>query len=212
MTKTSRETIITALMTLANTHEWNAISLPMIAEQAGVSLQVMREAFPSKGAMLAGFAKMIDAEVLKGTGTDMADETTRDRLLDIMLRSFDALNPYKQALRTIRNHYKTDILGLVALNGVALNSWRYMLAAANIDTEGHLGAVRVQGAALVFVSCFETWLNDTSAGQDQTMAALDKKLKKGEQTMERLSVANKFFAPLCSGVKKTFEQGRGMQS
>jgi AcrR family transcriptional regulator len=87
-----RENIVLALMQLANTHEWNDVTLPMIAEKAGVSLDIMREYFPSKGAMLAGFAKIIDAKVLKGTTADMNDEPVRDRLLDIMLRRFDALS------------------------------------------------------------------------------------------------------------------------
>jgi AcrR family transcriptional regulator len=200
-----RETIVLALMQLANTHDWDAITLPMIAEKAGVTLQDMREHFPSKGAMLAGFAKIIDAKVLKGTTADMGDEPVRDRLLDIMLRRFDALTPYKLAIGNIKNHMKFDALSLFALNGVALNSWRYMLAAAGIDTEGSMGALRVQGAALVFASSLDTWLHETSEMHDKTMAALDSKLKKGETTMARMADAEKFFAPLCNGMKKMFE-------
>ncbi len=206
-TSSPRETIILALMQLANTHDWDSITLPMIAEKAGVTLQDMREHFPSKGAMLAGFAKIIDAKVLKGTTTDMGDEPVRDRLLDIMLRRFDALTPYKAAIGNIKNHMKFDALSLFALNGVALNSWRYMLAAAGIETEGHKGALRVQGAALVFASSIDTWLHETSEMHDKTMAALDSKLKKGETTIARLADAEKFFTPLCNGIKKMFERG-----
>jgi AcrR family transcriptional regulator len=200
-----REHIVLSLMQLTNTHDWHTITLPMIAEKAGVSLDIMREHFPSKGAMLAGFAKIIDAKVLKGTAADMNDEPVRDRLLDIMLRRFDALSPYKTAIGNIKSHMKFDPLSLFALNGVALNSWRYMLAAAGIDTEGRMGAMRVQGAALIFASSVDTWLQDESSTHDKTMAVLDSKLKKGETTMALMADAERFFSPICGMMNKVFE-------
>jgi AcrR family transcriptional regulator len=201
-----RETIVLALMQLANNHDWHSITLPMIAKEAGVSLDIMREHFPSKGAMLAGFAKIIDAKVLKGTTADMSDEPVRDRLLDIMLRRFDALAPFKAAIGNIKNHMKFDALNLFALNGVALNSWRYMLAAAGIDTEGHFGAMRVQGAALIFASSIDAWLHDTNATHDKTMAVLDSKLKKGEAAMERVAGAEKFLGPIFDKFSGIFKK------
>jgi hypothetical protein len=115
------------------------------------------------------------------------------------------LSPYKTAIGNIKNHMKFDALNLFALNGVALNSWRYMLAAAGINTEGSMGALRVQGAALIFASSVDTWLQDESATHDKTMAVLDSKLKKGETTMARMADAERLFSPFCGMVKKVFE-------
>eukprot|EP01035_Chromulina_nebulosa_P002725 gene2724-biopygen2286 len=57
----------------------------------------------------------------------------RARVLDIMMRRLDALQPYKTALKEVRDAARRDPLMLAALNQLALNSWRYMLAAADID-------------------------------------------------------------------------------
>lgn len=201
-----KDSIVKALMELANTHDWNAITLPMIADKAEMSLLEIHEYFPSKGAMLASFSKMLNRKVLSATTADMHDEPMRERLLDIMMRRLDALDPYKMAIRNIKNHVKYDPLSLFALNAVALNSWRYMLAAADIDTEGHTGSLRVQGIALVFAGSLDTWLDDETEGHQKTMAMFDRKLKRGEDMMHRVSDVEKFVSPLISKLSKMFEK------
>ncbi len=155
-----RDRIVDALMALAADQPWERITLPMIAQEAGVTLGELRDAFPSKGAILGGFARRIDRIVLDGTGQDMLGEPARERVLDVMMRRLDALAPYKQALKAISRHARRDPLMLAALNQVALNSWRYMLAAADIDTEDSLGMVKVQGAAVVFARTLDVWFED----------------------------------------------------
>ncbi len=59
-----RDRIIDALMALAGEMRWGDITLPMIAERAGLSLADLRDQFPSKGAILGGFSKRIDRIVL----------------------------------------------------------------------------------------------------------------------------------------------------
>jgi AcrR family transcriptional regulator len=194
--KSPREHIVDGLLALACEESWDAITLPMIAAKAGVTLGELRELFPSKGSIFGSFVKMIDRQVLDGTAADMASEPTRDRLLDIMLRRFDALAPYKAAIRTIRKHAAGNPANLLAMNGLALNSWRYMLAAAEIDTEDGLGTVRIQGAAIVFARALDTWLDeDEDAGLTRTMATLDKELQRGEAILRRLDDLHRLTAP-----------------
>jgi AcrR family transcriptional regulator len=191
----ARDRIVDALMILAAQEPWERITLPMIAREAGTSLGELRDAFPSKGAILGGFARRIDRIVLDGTGEDMLGEPARERVLDVMMRRLDALQPYKAALREISRHARRDPLMLAALNQVALNSWRYMLAAADIDTEDSLGMVRVQGAALVFARTLDAWFEDESPDMSRTMARLDKELGNGERIMGRLEDLNRITAP-----------------
>jgi AcrR family transcriptional regulator len=205
--KPARDRIIDALMALAADNAWSQISLPMLAEKAGVSLSELRDAFPSKGAILGGFARRIDKIVLDGTGTDMWDQPIRERLLDVMMRRLDALTPYKAALKSISKAAKHDPLMLAALNQLALNSWRYMLAAADIETEDELGLVRIQGAALVFVRTLETWFDDDDADLSRTMARLDKELGTGEKIMGRFEGLHRFFAPL-RGMIRSMDGGK----
>ncbi|MGL4637287.1 MAG: TetR/AcrR family transcriptional regulator [Beijerinckiaceae bacterium] len=206
MILTPRDRIVDALMALAAETSWDQISLPMVATRADVSLADLRDHFPSKGAILGGFAKRIDRIVLDGTGDDMMGEPARERVLDVMMRRLDALAPYKAALKEIRNATRRDPLMLAALNQLALNSWRYMLAAADIDTEDSFGMVRVQGAALVFVRTLDAWFDDDGEDMDLTMARLDKELGKGEKIMGRLEDIHRLAAPFRGFFRAAMER------
>jgi AcrR family transcriptional regulator len=201
-----RDRIVDALMMLAAGERWDRITLPMIAREADVSLADLRDQFPSKGAILSGFARRIDRVVLDGTGEDMLGEPARERVLDIMMRRLDALAPYKAALKEISGVARRDPLMLAALNQLALNSWRYMLAAADIDTEDSLGMVKVQGAAVVFARTLDTWFDDDNADMAATMAKLDKELGQGEKIMGRLEDLNRLTAPLRGFFRAAMEQ------
>jgi AcrR family transcriptional regulator len=201
-----RDRIVDALFNLAAVEPWERITLPMIAREAEVSLGELRDAFPSKGAIIGGFSRRIDRIVLDGTGEDMLGEPARERVLDVMMRRIDALQPYKAGLKEIVRHARRDPLMLAALNQVALNSWRYMLAAADIDTEDSLGMVKVQGAALVFARTLDVWFEDDTPDMSRTMAKLDKELGNGEKVMGRLEDLNRLTAPFRGVMRAAMER------
>ena len=74
----------------------------------------------------------------------------------------------------------------MALNGLAVRSQQWMLAAANLDANGPGGMIRAQGLALLFASVLRTWINDDDPGHARTMAALDRALARG-QRLSRLA-------------------------
>ncbi|MGU3536512.1 TetR/AcrR family transcriptional regulator [Methylobacterium sp. A54F] len=194
--KTSpREAAVEALMRLAAEQPWNDIEIGDIAREADLSLAELRDLFPSKGAVLGGLSRIIDRKVLEGDGSDLAEEPTRERLFDVLMRRLDAMTPYKPALRRISFALRGDPLSVLALNGVALNSHRYMLAAAGIDTEGPLGRLKLQGVVIAFARVVDTWLEDDDPSLARTMARLDKEIRKGERFMERAEDARRLTAP-----------------
>lgn len=200
-----REAAIDALLALAAETPWDAITLPMIAERAGLSLADLRDIAPSKGAMLGGFIRRIDRTVLDGTPADMAEQEARDRVLDLMLRRLEALLPHRAALKSIRKGFQGNLLGLAALNQQALNSWRYLLASADIETEGPLGAMKLQGAIVVFARAFQTFLDDEDPALARTMAVLDRELKRGEWVLRQAEGMHRLFAPLRGFCRATRE-------
>ncbi len=190
-----REAAVEALMRLAAEQPWNDIEVGDVAREAGLSLAELRELFPSKGAILGGLSRIIDRKVLEEEATDLADEPTRERLFDVLMRRLDAMAPYKPALRRIAYALRADPLSLMALNNVALNSHRYMLAAAGIDTEGPLGRVKLQGGVIAFARTVEVWLEDDDPALARTMARLDQEIRRGERFMERAEDARRLTAP-----------------
>jgi AcrR family transcriptional regulator len=131
-----REAAVEALMRLAAEQPWNDIEVSDIAREAGLTLAELRDLFPSKGAVLGGLTRIIDRKVLEGDLSGLEEEPTRERLFDVLMRRLDAMEPYKPALRRIAYALRGEPLSMLALNGVMLNSHRYMLAAAGIDSEG----------------------------------------------------------------------------
>lgn len=190
-----RTRAVDALMTIAAVETWDFITLPMIAKEAGMSLADLRDVTPSKGALLASFTRMIDRKTLDAVGEDMAGEPGRDRLLDVMMKRFDALSPYRDALKAIAKAARRDPVFALALNQLALNSFRYMLAAAEIDTEDELGAVRIQGAVVVFARAFDVFVDEDDPALPRTMATLDRELKRGVETMGRIEDLSRLAAP-----------------
>jgi AcrR family transcriptional regulator len=194
--KPSREDVVEALMRLAAERPWDDIEIRDIAEEAGVSLSEFREMFPSKGAVLGGFARMVDLKVLEGSSDDLSGEPARERLFDVYMRYIDALAPYKTALRRIAFVVRSEPLTLAALNQVALNSHRFILAAANIPTEDSLGPIKLQGSVLTLARTLETWFEDEDPHLARTMARLDRELGNAERFMARAEDLRRFTAPL----------------
>jgi AcrR family transcriptional regulator len=188
--------IVTALMELAAERQWEEITITDVASRAQVSLSEFRDAFPSKGAVLAGFSRMIDRKVLEGTTDDLAAESPRDRLFDVLMRRLDAMAPYKEGLRGVAQWARRDPLSAVALNGVALNSMRFMMEAAGLDSEGPLGNVKLQGLVLAWTQVLDAWLEDDDPAMDRTMAALDEQLARGGRIVARLDDVWRLTAPL----------------
>ena len=179
--------IIDAALKLAASRGWSGLSLADIAKSARVGLPVLSGFFASKSEILAAFSRRIDAAVLKAASAeDLSDEAARDRLFDVLMMRFDTLAPYKPALKRISRDMQRDPVAAAGLVRAMLQSLGWMLEAAGIDSSGLAGAMRVRGIALIWGAVFRTWLED---GDDQarTMAELDRRLRRGEALLERLS-------------------------
>jgi AcrR family transcriptional regulator len=190
-----RQVIVDALMDLAEKRAWREIEINDVAQAAHVSLAEFRDLFPSKGAVLGALSRQIDRQVLEGTTEDLAGEPARERVFDVMMRRFDALAPYKEALRRIFRDLQYDPLSLAALNQVSLNSMRFMLAAAGIGTEGPLGGLKLQGAVLVYSNTMRTWFDDDDPTLARTMARLDRELRRSERILEGAEDLRRLSAP-----------------
>jgi ubiquinone biosynthesis protein COQ9 len=203
---TNRDRIIAAALRLAETRGWRDLSLGEIAAEAGVPLVEFRKEFQSKGQILAAFSRAIDLAVIEkfpAPGPDVA----RDRLFDVLLTRFELMQPYKAAIRRIR-----DDVGLgesLAQMRPALKSQYWMLAAAGISGEGGTGFLRVQGLLSVYARVFSKWLEDDDPGMARTMAALDRRLRRGESLMrgiERFRDGLESLSRSLRGARKTVKE------
>src|SRR5689334_2698705 len=178
---TDRDKAIDALLSLLDDHSFEQIGLAEVAGQAGIKLSQLRAEFGSTLAILAAHIKHIDGVVLEGSGDDMTEEPARERLFDVLMRRLDALAPYKEAIRSIMRSARRNPGLAFALNAMAVRSQHWMLEAAGIGASGPRGALRAQGAALMFARVLSVWIDDEEEGLDRTMAALDRGLASAER-------------------------------
>lgn len=178
---TEREKIIAAFLTLLAETPIERIGLSEIAGGAGVTLVQLRGEFSSPLAILAAHLKEIDRAVLAEDFSDMEEEPPRERLFDVLMRRLEKLAPHRQAVRSLLRSASRNAPLALALNGLALRSQKWMLAAAGIGGAGPRGALRAQGLALLYSSVLRTWVRDDDPGLARTMAALDRALARGQR-------------------------------
>src|SRR5262245_14810782 len=93
-----RDRSIDGLMSLLADHSFEQVGLAEVAGKAGIKLSQLRAEFGSTLAILAAHTKEIDRVVLAGGDGDMAEESARERLFDVLMRRLEALGPHKEAV------------------------------------------------------------------------------------------------------------------
>ena len=176
-----RAKAIDALMALLADQSFEQIGLAEVAGRAGLKLSQLRAEFGSVLAIFAAHVKDIDRAVLAGGDADMTEEPPRERLFDVLMRRLEALAPYKEAVRSVMRSARRNPGLALALNAMAVRSQSWMLEAAGIGAHGPRGALRAQGAALMFARVLSVWVDDEEEGLDRTMAALDPGLASAER-------------------------------
>jgi AcrR family transcriptional regulator len=179
---TSKGRILAAALDCAAKSDWAEVSLLDIAEGAGVTLSELRSDFASKTDIIAALLRAVDDEVMRRLPKRGEGQEKRDLLFDTIMTRFDVLGPHKGALKSIHASGAADF----ALAGPYLSSQHWMLQAAGIGTDGAIGALRVAGLGLAYAAVFATWLEDDDPGLAKTMAALDRRLRRGQRTLSGL--------------------------
>ncbi|MFA6264982.1 MAG: TetR/AcrR family transcriptional regulator [Pseudolabrys sp.] len=172
-----------ALVALLAEHPFEDIGLAEVAGRAGLKLSALRAEFGSTLSIYAAHIKDIDNAVLSGGDGDMAEEPLRDRLFDVLMRRLEAMAPYRDAVRSMMRSVRRNPGLALALNAMAVRSQVWMLEAAGIAASGPRGALRAQGAALMFARVVKDWLEaeDDEEASDRAMAALDRGLASAER-------------------------------
>ncbi|HEY1311917.1 MAG TPA: TetR/AcrR family transcriptional regulator [Pseudolabrys sp.] len=178
---TDRDKAIDALMALLAEQSFEQIGLAEVAGRAGIKLSQLRAEFGSTLTILGAHIKDIDRVVLSGGDADMENESPREKLFDVLMRRLEALAPYKDAVRSLMRSARRNPGLALALNAMGARSQHWMLEAASIGASGPRGALRAQGAALMFARVLGIWFDDDEPGLDRTMAALGRGLASAER-------------------------------
>jgi len=175
--------VLDSALKLASGMRWRDISMEMIADESGASLARVYDLYPSKQSLLNAFIRRTDQTVLAGHDFGDASEPVRERLLDVLMRRLDALAPYKDAVGSITRDLGRDPGSWLCAGPAFMKSMAWSLEAAGLNTSGLLGMARTKGLAVIYLSALRVWLRDETQDQSETMAYLDKNLKRAESAM-----------------------------
>lgn len=178
--QSDRDRVIDAALSLIAQQGWRRLSPAAIAAEADLPILLLYRAFPSKPAILGGFSRRIDEAVLAlplDSAAGEADERPRDRVFDLLMRRFDALQPYRAALEVLGRELPTDPIAALCTAAGLLRSIGWMLEAAGISTVGLGGIIAVKLTAAAYLATLRVWLRDETTDLAPTMAALDRRLR-----------------------------------
>ncbi|MBF0372732.1 MAG: TetR/AcrR family transcriptional regulator [Alphaproteobacteria bacterium] len=173
------DTIVEATLDLIAEKGWGRLALGDIAARAKLPVSEVWERFPSKEAVLDEWLRRLDRRMTEGGPPDL-DESPRDRLFEVMMRRFDALQPRREAVRRLLRDGPGDLRLLYSRATAWPRTLALMLETAGISTSGASGLLRVEGLAGIHLAVLRAWLRDDTADMARTMAELDKQLRRAE--------------------------------
>lgn len=165
--------LLTGLFEQAALQGWDNASIAEAARAASLPLAEVRARFPGKGAALLRFGLMADQAAL-GSGTP--DESPRERLFDMVMRRFDALQQHRDGVLALLRALPRNPGTALLLHAATMRSMRWLLDAAGVPTGGLVGALRINGLMLIWLRGVRAWQMDESEDLSGVMAAVDKAL------------------------------------
>ena len=178
--------IVNAAFDLATKIGWVHMSITDIAKKANLSEATVCTRYPTKALLLNEFMRHIDDLVLAQNAPFDEFDLERDRIFEILMLRFEAMQPYKEALRQINRDLPKEPINIIANGPSAALSMTKMLAAANLTANGLLGIAHAHGLLVVWLATARVWLQDDTPDMTQTMAALDRNLRRGEKFLKIL--------------------------
>ena len=171
-------TLLASFFRLVAAQGWRRTSVAEAARAAALPLAEARLRFPGRAAVLRQFGRMADRAALAETPTE---GTVRDKLFDLLMRRFDALQAHRAGLIALLRALPSEPPMALLLACATQRSMRWMLHAAGVSTAGLRGEMRVRGLVAVWVWTLRAWERDESADLSGTMAALDAALRRAER-------------------------------
>ncbi|PKP81763.1 MAG: hypothetical protein CVT79_08375 [Alphaproteobacteria bacterium HGW-Alphaproteobacteria-18] len=178
------EAALLAALELAAEKPWSDITLAEIAAKAGLPLQDFHGISGREDiveAMDGYFDRAMSAD---GVPEDVSG---RERLFDVIMKRFEAMEPYRPGLRELMKFREASLTHVLRLPVHRHASAAWALASAGLDDDsGAPASLKRIVVAFVIASTERAWRREKSADFALTMAALDKGLRHAEDRLGQL--------------------------
>jgi AcrR family transcriptional regulator len=185
--KTPSDRLIDAMLACVGEQGWRGLSLDDVAARAKLSAAQTYAVCPVRAELLNMYARRVDLAAVADMGPAPEDPEARyDLLLDIMMQRFEALEPDRQAVKSIIEDAIREPETVLHLLPQSQRSFAFLAGAAGYTDRGPRGCLFAKALAGVWLATQRVWLRDESAGLAETMAALDKNLRRAFETFASL--------------------------
>lgn len=172
-----------ALLSVAAAKPWRDITIHDLAAAMQAPVAALYPA--TVGEALDCAEELFDRAMGEGLAAPDSAALVRDRLFDIAMRRFEAMEPARASLLAIDSALERDPAAMALQHGRHVRAARWALALAGLEADGVAGAARAQGLALILAQTRAAWRRETSTDFAKTMAALDSALRRAEETLGR---------------------------
>lgn len=182
--------LATAALAAAGAMPWEDVTLLALATGAGTDLVTCARSGIGRTRVREELERRLDRAMLAVPTPADAASPSRDRLFDVLMGRFDALEADRAAWTSILIDEAAGQAGVLAGAGRRAVSARWALEAAGISTAGAGGLARIAGVARCLRRGTDAWLQD---GPDlaRTMRVLDALLRDGERALRLLERADR---------------------
>lgn len=171
--KDLKDKITDAALRLAARQPWDSVSLGDLAREADMTLAQLRGVIDDKDAIMGLLHARLDESMLAAT---VFEGTAKDRLFDLFMARFDAMNVHRDAYLSLFNAAKTQpVVLLKALPNLA-SSMDWALNAAGVETQGFKAEAAKIVLSVLFINALRAWINDETQDLSAVMAKLDQGL------------------------------------
>lgn len=179
----ARRDLARAALSLAADGPWRELTLPQLARAAG------RPAADFYGASLWEAVDCVEEAFDRAVADNLdqltPDQSVRDRLFDLIMRRFEAMEPHRKAVLAMEQGVDRDPVLMASAHQRNVRTARWVLAIAGLEADGMTGQARAQGLGVIIGQARAAWRGDDAGDFNKTMASLDKNLRRAEEMFGR---------------------------
>jgi len=181
-----------AALALCAEKSWVDVGLLSLCQEAGQSLSACAEAGITRFSVAEYLDQKLDCAMLEAVADIEAEAPNRDRLFDVIMARFDAMQDQRAAWVSILEADAQEPAASFARAARRLRTAAWALEAIGISTDSLKATARVMGLARRLRKIEALWLKD-DADLSKTMAGLDQTLRESEDWLERGEKLSEFF-------------------
>lgn len=161
---------------------WKSFSLQKLSYAEKIPINEIKIFFKSEITILDEFSKMIDIKVEKSFDyEELTNTSVKDNLFELIMLRLEFMQPYRNALKNIKNSFKSDPLVAKSVAKNVMNSLDFYLELTNAYNDSFLDIFKKKSIFLIYSYIFMIWLEDDSDELSKTMSELDKLLTFSEK-------------------------------